>query len=76
MLQELEDGVIYFHYGHESVYNMLAQDEDRREHGTDHALPAHDERAPDQPLQQTVYTNNAAIRTAALRSSRSLDLRG
>tara|TARA_Y100001933_G_scaffold181842_1_gene180309 strand:+ start:376 stop:735 length:360 start_codon:yes stop_codon:yes gene_type:complete len=50
--------------------------EDRREHGTDHALPAHDERAPDQPLQQTVYTNNAAIRTAALRSSRSLDLRG
>lgn len=32
MLQELEDGVIYFHYGHECVYNMLPQGSDRGEH--------------------------------------------
>ena len=48
--------------------------EDRREHGTDLSVPL---RSEGDPLStKTVYTNNAALRKAALRSSRSLDLRG
>jgi hypothetical protein len=52
--------------------------EDRREHGTDLSVPLRDEGEAegDPPSTQTVYTNNAALHKAALRSSRSLDLRG